>query len=77
MTCGIIVHLPFCTRPVCLPVLARLVLPGAGARDWLVRQYPQLELLEHQRTLSTRRYDPSRVSNDMDADLMSLSRNAT
>ena len=32
VTCGIIVHLPFCTRPVCLPVLARLVLPGAGAR---------------------------------------------
>ena len=32
VTCGIVVHLPFCTRPVCLPVLARLVLPGAGAR---------------------------------------------
>lgn len=28
VTCGIVVHLPFCTRPVCLPVLARLVLPG-------------------------------------------------
>ena len=28
MTCGIVVRLPFCTRPVCLPVLARLVLPG-------------------------------------------------
>lgn len=33
VTCGIIVHLPFCTRPVCLPVLARLVLPAAGARS--------------------------------------------
>jgi hypothetical protein len=32
VTCGIVVRLPFCTRPVCLPVLARLVLPGAGAR---------------------------------------------
>jgi DDE superfamily endonuclease len=32
VTCGIIVHLPFCTRPVCLPVLARLVLPDPGAR---------------------------------------------
>jgi hypothetical protein len=28
VACGIIVHLPFCTRPVCLPVLARLMLPG-------------------------------------------------
>ena len=28
VTCGIVVHLPFCTRPVCLPVLARLVLGG-------------------------------------------------
>jgi hypothetical protein len=28
VTCGIVVSLPFCTRPVCLPVLARLVLPG-------------------------------------------------
>jgi DDE superfamily endonuclease len=28
VTCGLIVHLPFCTRPACLPVLARLVLPG-------------------------------------------------
>ena len=25
---GIVVHLPFCTRPVCLPVLGRLVPPG-------------------------------------------------
>jgi DDE superfamily endonuclease len=32
VTCGIVVHLPFCTRPVCLPVLARLVLPGTKAR---------------------------------------------
>jgi hypothetical protein len=28
VVCGLIVHLPFCTRPVCLPVLARLMLPG-------------------------------------------------
>ena len=28
VTCGIVVRLPFCTRPVCPPVLARLVLPG-------------------------------------------------
>jgi len=28
VTCGIVVRLPFCTRPVCLPVLARLVRPG-------------------------------------------------
>ena len=27
VTCGIVVRLPFCSRPVCLPVLARLV-PG-------------------------------------------------
>jgi SRSO17 transposase len=31
VTCGIIVTLPFCTRPVCLPVAARLVLPGGRA----------------------------------------------
>src|SRR5215469_213715 len=31
VTCGVIVTLPFCTRPVCLPVLARLVLPGGRA----------------------------------------------
>jgi transposase len=30
VTCGIIVRLPFCTRPVCLPVLARLHVPGKG-----------------------------------------------
>ena len=28
VTCGIVVWLPFCTRPVCLPVLARLVPSG-------------------------------------------------
>jgi hypothetical protein len=28
VTCGIVTHLPFCTRPVCLPVLARLVPAG-------------------------------------------------
>jgi hypothetical protein len=32
VTAGIVVCLPFCTRPVCLPVLARLVLPGTKAR---------------------------------------------
>jgi hypothetical protein len=32
VTCGIVVHLPFCTRPVCLPVLARLILPGKKPR---------------------------------------------
>jgi len=32
VTCGIVVQLPFCTRPVCLPVLARLVLPGKKPR---------------------------------------------
>jgi hypothetical protein len=30
VTCGIVVALPFCTRPVCLPVLARLHVPGRG-----------------------------------------------
>jgi DDE superfamily endonuclease len=30
VTCGIVVTLPFCTRPVCLPVLARLHVPGKG-----------------------------------------------
>ena len=30
VTCGIIAALPFCTRPVCLPVLARLHVPGRG-----------------------------------------------
>src|SRR5262249_57203291 len=32
VTAGIVVALPFCTRPVCLPVLARLVLSGTKAR---------------------------------------------
>jgi len=32
VTCGIVVQLPFCTRPVCLPVLARLILPGKKTR---------------------------------------------
>ena len=32
VTAGIVVTLPFCTRPVSLPVLARLVLPGTKAR---------------------------------------------
>jgi DDE superfamily endonuclease len=30
VTAGIVVSLPFCTRPVCLPVLARLYVPGHG-----------------------------------------------
>jgi DDE superfamily endonuclease len=30
VTAGIVVALPFCTRPVCLPVLARLHVPGRG-----------------------------------------------
>jgi hypothetical protein len=30
VTAGIIVTLPFCARPVCLPVLARLHVPGRG-----------------------------------------------
>jgi hypothetical protein len=34
VTAGIIVTLPFCTRPVCLPVLARLVLPGTKVAWW-------------------------------------------
>ncbi len=32
VTAGIVAALPFCTRPACLPVLARLVLPGKKAR---------------------------------------------
>jgi hypothetical protein len=32
VTCGIIVTLPFCTRPVCLPVLARLHVPRPGRK---------------------------------------------
>ena len=30
VTVGIVVALPWCTRPVCLPVLARLYVPGKG-----------------------------------------------
>jgi DDE superfamily endonuclease len=30
VTAGIVVRLPFCARPVCLPALARLHLPGKG-----------------------------------------------
>jgi hypothetical protein len=30
VTAGVVVALPFCTRPVCLPVLARLHVPGRG-----------------------------------------------
>ena len=30
VTAGIVVQLPFCSRAVCLPVLARLHLPGKG-----------------------------------------------
>ena len=30
VTAGIVVRLPFCSRAVCLPVLARLHLPGKG-----------------------------------------------
>lgn len=33
VTAGIVVALPFLTRPVCLPVLARLVLPGKKASE--------------------------------------------
>ena len=32
VTCGIVVVLPFCSRPVCLPVLARLHVPSAGKK---------------------------------------------
>ena len=38
VTCGIVVRLPFCTRPVCLPVLARLVLPGKTKTPARVRK---------------------------------------
>jgi hypothetical protein len=34
VTAGIVVTLPFLTRPACLPVLARLVLPGGKAAWW-------------------------------------------
>jgi hypothetical protein len=34
VTAGIVVRLPFVARPVCLPVLARLVLPGKKVAWW-------------------------------------------
>ena len=33
VTAGIVVRLPFCSRPVCLPVLARLNIPAKNARS--------------------------------------------
>src|SRR4029453_14545267 len=38
VTCGIIVALPFCTRPACLPVLARLHVPGQGRQGRKARR---------------------------------------
>jgi hypothetical protein len=38
VTAGIIVTLPFCTRPVCLPVLARLHVPGRGRQGRQARR---------------------------------------
>jgi hypothetical protein len=38
VTCGIIVTLPFCTRPACLPVLARLHVPGKGRQGRRARR---------------------------------------
>ena len=38
VTCGIVVALPFCTRPVCLPVLARLHVPGRGRQGRQARR---------------------------------------
>jgi transposase len=38
VTAGIIVRLPFCTRPVCLPVLARLHVPGRGRQGRKARR---------------------------------------
>jgi hypothetical protein len=37
---GIVVSLPFCSRPVCLPVLSRLVVKGTNSRSrlWLARR---------------------------------------
>src|ERR1700742_141433 len=37
VTCGIVVALPFCSRPLCLPVLARLHVPGRGRRGGRAR----------------------------------------
>lgn len=38
VTAGIIVALPFCARPVCLPVLARLHVPGKGRQGRKARR---------------------------------------
>ena len=38
VTCGIIVDLPFCARPACLPVLARLHVPGQGRQGRKARR---------------------------------------
>ena len=38
VTAGIIVALPFCSRPVCLPVLARLHVPGKGRQGRQARR---------------------------------------
>ena len=40
MIAGIVVTLPFCSRPVCLPVMFRLVVKGtnSASRLWLARR---------------------------------------
>jgi transposase len=38
VTCGIVVALPFCSRPACLPVLARLHVPGQGRQGRRARR---------------------------------------
>ena len=38
VTCGIVVALPFCSRPACLPVLARLHVPGRGRQGRKARR---------------------------------------
>jgi len=38
VTCGIVVSLPFCSRPACLPVLARLHVPGKGRQGRRARR---------------------------------------
>ena len=38
VTAGIVVALPFCARPVCLPVLARLHVPGRGRQGRQARR---------------------------------------
>jgi hypothetical protein len=38
VTAGIVVALPFCSRPVCLPVLARLHVPGRGRQGRKARR---------------------------------------